>query len=368
MHPIRLTRAIVVPEAVEAAARVLASGWIGQGPETTRFEAEFASYVGAPVCVALSSGTVALQFAMRCLDLPAGAEVITTPITFVPTNHAILLAGAHPVFADVQPDTGNLDPVSVERHLSERTAAIMVVHYGGYPADLDELYGLAKRHGLRVIEDCAHASGATYRGARIGGIGDLRAFSFGPVKNLTAVQGGALVVRRPEDAVLTRRLRFHGIDRERYHQVRHPPHAPDYDVLEVGTNGTMNDVAAAIARVHLASLDEANARRGAIVAHYRARLEGVEGLHFHPLAADRTSAHYLCPMLVDGRDSLLQKLAAASVEAGVFFRRNDRFPMYEASNLPNAEAFQRRVLCLPLHADLRPDEVEYVCDVIAGGW
>ena len=172
--------------------------------------------VGAPHCVALNSCTTALRLALRVLDLAPGTEVVTSPLTFVSANQAILEESLTPVFADVQPDTGSLDPSSIGERLTERTGAVMVMHYGGTPCDLDEIYALAGERGIAVIEDCAHAFGASYRGRPIGSHGDLHAFSFQAVKNLPVGDGGALTVSSPDVDARLRRLRWFGIDRSTY--------------------------------------------------------------------------------------------------------------------------------------------------------
>src|SRR5262245_52045756 len=154
---IPLFRPKIYPEAIEAVCEVLRSGWLGLGPKTQAFEKAFAEYLGIPYCVGLNSCTSALHLGLHLLNLPAGSEVITTPLTFVSTNHAILYEGCKPVFADVESDTGNLDVTSVAQRLTERTGAIMLMHYGGYPCDLDAFYTLSHERQIPIVEDCAHA-------------------------------------------------------------------------------------------------------------------------------------------------------------------------------------------------------------------
>ncbi len=242
MTHIPLFRPLISPEAIDAAADVLRSGWLGLGPRTAAFEKAFAAYVGAPYCVALNSCTSGLHLALHVLNLPEDSEVITTPISFVSTNHAILYARCRPVFADVHPDTGNLDIASAASKITDRTKAIIAVHIGGYPCDLDELYALAHSRGLHVVEDCAHACGAAYKGKPIGSHGDLHAFSFHAVKNLPMGDGGALVVQNEELDARLRRLRWLGIDKDTYRRTSAESYSWNYDVPEVGFKYHMNDI------------------------------------------------------------------------------------------------------------------------------
>jgi perosamine synthetase len=368
MH-VPLMRPVICDEAIQSVGEVLRSGWLGLGPKTAEFESAFAAYVGNRYCIGLNSCSAALHLALRVLNLPQGSEVITTPITFVSTNHAILYENCVPVFADVQADTGNIDVASVASKITERTRAIMAVHLAGYPCDLDELYALARSHGLPVIEDCAHACGAAYRGKRIGSYGDLHAFSFHAVKNLPMGDGGGLVVRDDDLAARLRRLRWLGIDKDTFGRVRGTEYNWNYDVTEVGFKYHMNDIQAAIGLAQLHRLDEDNARRAALVARYRRGLADMPGVRLLKQSDDRTSSNHLCCILVENRDELALKLKAAGIETGVHFRRNDLYPMYQHDDsLVNVEAFWRSSLSLPLHLLLTDEQVDFVIAQIRGGW
>lgn len=365
---IPLFRPVISEEAVEAVSDVLRSGWLGPGPRTQAFEKAFADYVGAPHCVAVSSCTSALHLALRLLEMPPGAEVVTTAMTFISTNHAILYEGCKPVFADIQPETGNLDVASVAGRLTERTGAVMLVHYGGYPCDLEEFYALARQKGVPVIEDCAHACGATYKGKRIGSHGDIHAFSFNPVKNLTAGDGGALTVGSAEHDSRLRRLRWFGLDRDTLARFGPQGYDWEYDITEVGFRYTMNDVQAAVGLAQLPRLEKENGRRAEIAERYRGRLSGVGGIELLRYKGDRTSSNHLFCVLAEGRDALAKKLQSAGVHVGVHYRRNDQYRMFEEQELPNTEYFWRRVLSLPMHLALSDEQVDYVADVIVEGW
>lgn len=371
MRPrIQLMRPRLREEAVQAVCEVLRSGWIGLGPKTAEFERAFAGYIGARHCVGVNSCTAALHLAVRLLRLRLGTEVITTPIAFVSTNHVLLFEQLRPVFADVEPETGNLDVQDVARRVTERTGAIVLMHYGGYPCDLDAFYALAQAHRLPVIEDCAHACGAVYRGKRIGSHGRYHAFSFHAVKNLPMGDGGALIVADDSDEERARRLRWMGIDRSTYERVTNgkKSYQWDYRVDEVGFKYHMNDIHAAIGLAQLPFLDEENAYRARLVARYRAELTRVAGVTLPNHEADRRSSHHLCPILVEHREALIEKLNAHGVDVGVHYRRNDEYPMYERGNLPNAAAFAARELSLPLHLGLTEEDVATVSALIREGW
>jgi perosamine synthetase len=367
MH-IPLFRPIIREEAIEAASEVLRSGWLGLGPETTLFENEFARYIGIPFCVGLNSCTSALHLGLRILNLAPGSEVITTPITFVSTNHVILYENCIPVFADIQPYTGNLDVNSVSERITERTKAIMLVHYGGYPCDLDELYALARVHNLSIIEDCAHACGATYKGQRIGSHGDIHAFSFHAVKNLPMGDGGALTIRSEEYNERLRKLRWLGINSDTFQRTGRQGYRWEYDVTEVGFKYNMNDLQAAIGRAQLPYLDQDNARRVEIATQYREQLLNVPGIQLLKYEKDRTSSYHLSCILAEERDALVEKLRAHHVDVGVHYLRNDKYRMYQEQELPHTEYFWRHVISLPMHLSLTDEQISYVTGVIKAGW
>ena len=365
---IRLFQPVVCEEAIENAAEVLRSGWLGLGPKTKAFEKEFAGYVGAPYCVGLNSCTAALHLGLKLLNLEPGSEVITTALTFVSTNHAILYNGLKPVFADIEPGTGNLDIRSVEKRITERTKAIVLVHYGGYPCNLDEFYALSRKHNLPIVEDCAHACGAIYKEKRIGSHGKIHAFSFHAVKNLAIGDGGALTVDSEEDYLRLRRLRWLGIDRDTFQRTKTDSYNWDYDVREVGFKYEMNDIYAAIGLAQLKHVDKNNAIRAEIAAKYTQRLTNVPGLELLECKNDRKSSFHLFCVLVESRDALVNKLKAAGVDVGVHYRRNDDYSMYQRQELPNAERFWRREISLPMHTVLTDEHIDYIADIIRKGW
>ena len=215
------------------------SGWVGLGPKVAEFERRFATYIGVPHMVGLVSGTAALDLAMLLADVK-GREVITTPLTFVSTNHAILYHGGTPVFCDLDPDTLNIDASRIEALITPKTRAIMTVHYGGHACDMDPILELAARHRLVVVEDCAHATGGSYKGRRLGSLGDYGCFSFHAVKNLAMGEGGAISTRSDVEDARLRRLRWLGISKSTWERSDNAAHQYTwyYDVPELGTNAT----------------------------------------------------------------------------------------------------------------------------------
>lgn len=365
---LRLFHPVVHEEAIVAAEEALRSGWIGCGPRTSEFEEAFAKAVNAPHCVALNSCTTALRLALRVLDLPAGTEVVTSPLTFVSANQSILEESLTPVFADVQPDTGSIDPQSIAAAITERTGAVMVMHYGGTPCDLDEIYELARAHGIAVVEDCAHACGASYRGRPIGSHEGLHAFSFQAVKNLTLGDGGALTVTSADVDARLRRLRWSGIDRPTFERSSGITYHWQYDVTEVGVKGSMNDITAAIGLGQLPHLDADNRRRREIAARYRAGLSEVPGIELLREHDDRVSSGYLFCALADDREGFSESLAQSGIDVGVHFRPNYDYPMFDGGPLPGVEAFWRRAVSLPVHLMLTDEDVDRVIDTIRRGW
>ena len=368
---IALFRPEICEEAIAAVGEVLRSGWLGLGPKTVAFERAFASYIGAPFCVGVNSATSALHLALRLLDLPEGSEVISTPLTFISTNHVILYERCRPVFADVQPRTGNLDVASIRKHITDKTKAIMLVHVGGYPCDLDEIYALAREHNLPVVEDCAHAAGSLYHGRRIGSHGggrDTQCFSFQAVKNLPMGDGGMVATRSADWDGRLRRLRWLGISADTYSRTGRLAYKWEYDITEVGFKYHMNDIQGAIGLAQLAILDRDNARRREIAQRYHRELAGVPGITIPKYGEDRASSYHLAIIFAEKRNALADKLRTHNIDTGVHYRRNDEYRMYEKQDLPGVAWFGDRAMSLPLHMHLTDEHVGLVIEAIKAGW
>jgi dTDP-4-amino-4,6-dideoxygalactose transaminase len=327
------------------------------GPRLHAFEEEFAAYCGARYCVGVGNGTDALHLSLRAAGVERGDEVITVAHTFFATAEAIVMAGATPVFVDIDPETYLMDVSQVEQRLSPRTRAIMPVHLYGQMVDMDPLMALAARHNLVVIEDAAEAHGAEYRGRRAGSIGHLGCFSFYYSKNLGAYgEAGAVTTSDPELARRLVLLRDHGSE-ERYHH------------LEFGFNSRMDEIQAAALGVKLRYLDEWNARRREHAATY-ARVLADSGLSLPCVAPDRRHIWYVYVVRSPRRDALRQALADHDIGTGIHFpipihlQPASRALGYSEGHLPNTERVAREVLSLPMYAELSEAQMEWVAAAI----
>lgn len=369
---------------------ILDSGWVGLGPKTAEFEKKLGESV-SPDCrfLAMNSCTAALHIALRILGLPKGAKVLTTPVTFVSTNHAILYEGLEPVFCDVEPLTGNLSADAAEKALARHDiSAIMVVHLGGYACDMDRIDEMARARGIPVVEDCAHAFGGRYRdGRRIGDTANLCAWSFQAVKNLPIGDGGALSTTDPGLVERVRRLRWLGIDQDTISRFRpanalSASSAPsdkvyqykwDYNVTEAGFKYHLNDIHACIGLVQLRHIEADNRRRAAIAALYRARLGGLDGVRLPDYAREDVSSHHFLPLFFEDKAAVYRALTEREIYPGMHYKRNDRYPMYQAcakvgsgkagNDLDGAHWYESRELTLPIHLGLSDADVHYICDV-----
>lgn len=355
-------------EEIEAVAEVLRSGWWGQGPKTAEFERRFAEFVHAPLAVAVNSATAALHLALLVAGVEGG-EVITSSLTFVSTNHAILYNKATPVFADVEPDTLNLDPDDIERKITPKTRAILPVHYGGHPADLDRIHELAAAHNLIVIEDAAHAAGSLYKGQPIGSLSPFTCFSFHPVKNLATGDGGMITLTNEEWDARLRRLRWVGINKDTWVRSRGKDasqYSWEYDVEEIGFKCHSNDIMSAIALVQLARLPQTNARRRDICALYNEGLRDLEWLQLPVEREDVFSARHNYVVRCDRRNDLATWLREHGIATGMHYIPNHLHAVYRpyATMLPVVEREWVRLLTLPLFPALTDDDVVYIIDVI----
>lgn len=324
-----------------ALEQILYSGMIGEGEEVYAFEREFAERFGLPNALAMSSGTGALHVAFLACGVTPGDDVITTAMTAEPTNTTILQVGARPVFADVDPETGNLDPAAVERAVTPATRAICVVHYAGYPADMRALRDIADRHGIALIEDCAHALGARIDGMPVGTIGDAAIFSFQAIKHMTSVDGGVLTLLDPDRLDLARRLRWFGL--------RKGVSRTEVDITTPGFKYNMNNVTAVIGRQQLATIDEAIARHIDNGRYYDRAFARIDGVAPARVADDSEPSYWLYTLLCDDAATVEAALVAAGVTASKLHRPNHFHSIFApyAGDMPNLARFYDRLLHLP---------------------
>lgn len=362
----------VGPAEEEAVLAALRSRWISMGERVQEVERRCAARLGVRHAVALTNCTAALHLALRALDLGPGDEVVVPSLTFVATVNAVRYVGATPVFADlVGPDDLSLDPADVARRLTSRTRAILVMHYGGFAARMDGLLELAAQHGLRLVEDAAHAPAAAWRGRPLGTLGVAGCFSFYANKNITCAEGGLLVTGDDELARRARLMRSHGMTTLSFERAR--GHATRYDVVELGYNYRLDDVRAALLLAQLDRLDADVARRAVLRARYLAALEGTPGLHVPYRGHADPSSNYIFPVVLAGggaarRDAVRRRLADAGVETSVHYPAVHRFAIYRdaAVALPQTEFVADHEITLPLYPRLAEAQVDEIAAALRG--
>ena len=342
------------PQVNEAIQRVLASSWYILGPEVEAFEREFAAVSGLPEVIGTGNGTDAIAIALRALGIGPGDEVITTALSAAYTALAVLMVGARPVFADVDPERLTLDPAAAENAITSRTAALLPVHLYGQPADMHALAAVAARHRLALVEDCCQAHLATCGGQPVGTFGAAGAFSFYPTKNLGALgDGGAIVARDTALAARMRRIR-NGGQTDRYHHV------------EIGVNSRLDEMQAAILRVRLPYLRRRTSQRRRLAAEYRGCLAGSPVRV--PMEMDRGHVYHLFPVRASRRAELQSHLRAAGVETLIHYpvalSQQPAFASSDPADCPHAVRAAAEVLSLPFYPGLSIDAVRQVADTI----
>lgn len=352
----------------------LKSGWITTGPRVKKFEAKLANYLQTPHALALTTGTAGLQLALQVINLQPGDEVITTAMTFVASLNTIVQAGGKPVLVDIDA-THNIDISKLERAITEKTRAIMPVHFTGLPVDLDPLYALAKTHHLHVIEDAAQAIGTHYKGKIIGSFGDMQVFSFHPNKNMTTGEGGCVTLR---DEVLAKRisvLRFHGIDRDAFNRFSKEGNQL-YDVIEPGYKYNMLDMQAAIGLHQLDDLELFIQKRTQIALRYFEKLSHIKQITL-PVIPKYEHRHnwHLFTILINeqsglSRDEFVKKMKENNIGTGLHYQAPHLFTYYQKNfnfkegDFPIAEQVGNQIVSLPLFPDMTQEEQDRVVTAI----
>ena len=355
---------------IDAVGEVLRSGWVTSGPKLAQFEAALSDYFGGRPVRCFANGTATMKIALQVAGIGEGDEVITTPISWVATSNVILGVGAKPVFVDIDPVTRNLDLSKVAAAISHKTRAIMPVYLAGLPVDMDKLYDLAQQHQLRVIEDAAQAFGSSWKGQKIGSIGDLVSFSFQANKNLSTVEGGCLVFNNLDEAKLAEKLRLQGVTRQGMDGM-------DVDVL--GGKDNLTDVNAVIGLHQLKQLPQFQAKRTELARHYFASLRqeiqsaGLESLHLELPPENFTDSNWhmfqvvlpLNQLQVD-RAQVMTELKELGIGTGLHYPAITGFSLYkklgyQVSDTPIAERIGRSILTLPLFPGLNLSDVERIC-------
>ena len=348
--------------------RVLHSRWLSTGPVTQRFEKTFSEYLGGGYAIAVSNGTAALHLALKSLDLKEGDEIILPSLTFIATANAVLYIGAKPIFADiVSKEDLNISPEEIERKITKKTKAIMVMHYGGYPCDMKAILGIAKRHGLYVIEDAAHAPGAEYQGKRCGFIGDIGCFSFFSNKNLVTGEGGMVVTRKKTWAEKVRRMRSHGMEALSWDKYR--GHLSSYDIQEVGYNYRTTEIQSTLGLVQLKKLDRNNGKRKRLVEIYLKELQEVHEISLPFSKFKGNPSYHLFPILVApsiDRNKVMERLKDFGIQTSVHYPPIHLFSLYrkrfgfKMGMFPKTEEVSRREVTLPLHPRMNDEGVKWI--------
>lgn len=364
-----LTRPTIDDDTIAGVADVLRSGWITSGPKVKELEAKLSAHCGGRPVRAFNSGTCTMEIALRIAGVGPGHEVITTPLSWVATSNVILEVGARPVFVDIDPVTRNIDLGRIEAAITPATRAILPVDLAGLPVDRDRLYAIAGKHGLRVVEDAAQAFGSTWGGKAIGAVGDFVSFSFHPNKNITTIEGGALVLNDEREAKLAEQYRLQGVVRTGFDGM---------EVELVGGKFNLTDVAACVGLGQLPHLEAFNARRRELARVYFEFLDAPAvralGLQLPPADFTRTNWHMFQVVLPEERLTIrraevMARLHAAGIGTGVHYPPIHLFAVYrrlgwKEGDLPIAERVGRNILTLPLFPAMTRGEVERVVEAL----
>lgn len=357
-------------EEEEAVLATLRSKWISMGPRTAQLEKTFAAMTGSPHAVAVTNCTAALHLAMEVLGIGSQDEVIVPSLTFVATVNAIRYVGAKPVFCDVRgPGDLNLDPRHVEQLVTARTRAIIVMHYGGFPCDMDAILATAKKHGLALVEDACHGPLSEFRGRKLGTLGDIGCFSFFSNKNISTGEGGIMLMNNREHFEKARLMRSHGMTSLSYERAK--GHAVAYDVVALGYNYRIDDIRASLALVQLERLRADLEKRARIRDRYLERLRGLDELIVPFAAHVGYVSNYIFPVVLRNtdaakREAVREKIHGRGVQTTVHYPPVHRFAIYRNTNvsLPQTDTVSDSEISLPMHGSLKMEEVDRVVEAL----
>ena len=358
------TWGVYIPElAKEELAKTLNSKWINTGKKEKEFRNKICKRFQTPFSVACTSGTDALKIALSSLGIGYGDEVVSTPYTFMATNTAILEVGAKPIFADIQIDTFNIDPKSVEEKITSKTKAIMCVHYAGNPVDLDELRKVANKYNLPIIEDSAHAMASEYKGKPIGSTGDIATFSFQCVKIVTCGDGGVITTTNEDIYKRMKKLSWYGIDREeKTTDILDPlPNEPDF----LGYKSNMNDITATLACVAIDHIDIPLKYRSNIAYKYISELHNLEKVKLIKYKTCWKPNYQIFPILVENRSLFAKYMWDKGIQVNINNRRNDIYQIFGGlCDLKNLKIVDESAILLPIHFDLDDDDINRIIKAV----
>lgn len=359
-------------EEEQAVVKVLRSRWLSTGPVTKKFESDFSKYLGEGYAIAVSNGTAALHLALASLEIKEGDEVILPALTFVATANAVVYAGGKPVFADILGfDNFNISPEEIELKITEKTKAIIVMHYGGFPCDMEAILSIAGRHGIKVIEDSAHAPGAEYQGKKCGTMGELGCFSFFSNKNIATGEGGLVFTKNKKLAEKIKRMRSHGMKSLSWDKYK--GRLSNYDINELGYNYRITEIQSAIGIVQLKKLDQNNYKRKQLFEAYRKEFQEIKGVSIPYSIYEGKPSYHIFPILFEpsiNREKIIQSLRNIGIQTSIHYPPVHLFSFYRkkfgfrSGMLPRTEEVSRREITLPLHPLMSIRDVKWIADKI----
>lgn len=371
-----VSRPEISDSTIDELVNVLKSGWIATGPKTQQFESDLSDFLDGRRVLTVTSNTVGLFTMLKSLGIEQGDFVITTPLTFAATVNAIELAGATPLFVDVDKDTFNIDINKIKEVKNEKVKAVIPVHYAGLPVDMDPLSKICKANGWRIIEDAAHAMGSSYKGEKIGSFGDIQVFSFHPIKNMTTGEGGCISVNSSETDLIkfVELFRFHGIDRSIWDRFSKKGKSQYYDVVMPGFKFNMSDIQSIIGIHQLQELESMNEKRRELMHNYRKGFANCEHIKMQGIPTyEHVHSGHLFPIVLESpeiRDKLTQFLKENNVGTTPYYHPVHMFSYYrdkynyKQGDFPNAEMVGTRSLCIPLYPSLSEEKQMYVISKI----
>jgi perosamine synthetase len=366
-------KAYITDEEIAEVVDSIKSGWLTMGPKTIRFEEEFKRYIGSKHAIAVNSCTSALHLALKVIDLKPEDEVIIPTMTFTATGEVVCYFNARPVLVDIEKDTHNIDIKAIEKAITPKTKAIIPVHYGGQPCDMDEILEIAKRYNLYVIEDAAHCLPSWYKGRKIGTIGDITCFSFYATKTVTTGEGGMVTTENDEWAEMIRTLRLHGISKDPWKRYSMEG-SWYYEVVEAGYKYNTTDIQAGIGLAQLRKVEWMWERREYIANRYNSAFKEVDAIITPYIKPDRISSYHLYVIklnletLTISRDRFIEELKKRGINTSVHFIPLHRHPFYAKSfeykkeAFPNAEWVYERIISLPIYPSMTDAEIDYVIE------
>lgn len=365
---IPIARPSIGDEELNEVRKIFSTGWLGMGSTVFEFENALKGYLGAKNAIAVNTGTSALHITLDALGIKETDEVIVPSLTFVATIQAIIACKARPVFCEIDAETMNADIGDIKKRITKKTKAIIPVHYGGQPCDMDALMDLARKHSVRIVEDAAHAFGSLYKGSKIGSIGDVACFSFDPIKNITCGEGGAVVTNDGRLTEIIIKKRLLGIDRDTWHRYKNQ-RSWFYEVVDSGYRYHMSNINAAIGLVQLKKIDKFLEKRRRIARQYDEAFTGKPGIEL--LRRDYGTIapfNYVIKVKDGRRDELLAYLNSNGVGAGVNYIPNHIQPFFKAISrpLPVTEKAWSQILCLPLYYDMTEADMGSVVERVKG--